>query len=237
MSQNGPIGHLPTGHSIRGEEHMIRERSQTSSTARAIALGVVATLVLFITGAVFAGNATAEVKQVWVCKYVGKPGVDERLKEGKNPIAVSVNATGGAQVGQWFSDAQGRSYVAGIVKPGEPAPACPTPPEPTTPPTETPTTPPPTGTPTTPAPTDEPTTPAPTDEPTTPAPTDEPTTQPSQPGKTQPSQPGKPSQPGSPSAAPTDLAPASNTGGVALLLAALGLMGAAARMLRGARQH
>ena len=43
----------------------------------------------------------------YVCKYVGKPGVDERLQEGGNPIWVDTAAT---QLG-WFNDAQGRSFV------------------------------------------------------------------------------------------------------------------------------
>ncbi|HWT39709.1 MAG TPA: hypothetical protein VN081_00290 [Dongiaceae bacterium] len=47
---------------------------------------------------------------VFVCKYVGKPGVDERLKDGKQPIRVKSSAT----VGTWFNDAQGRSYVLDI---------------------------------------------------------------------------------------------------------------------------
>jgi hypothetical protein len=76
-------------------------------------------------GYVFPGNETThdygkavetntQPCKVFVCKYVGIPGVNERLKAGKNPISVSVNATGGAAVGSYFSDAQGRSYVLGV---------------------------------------------------------------------------------------------------------------------------
>lgn len=61
--------------------------------------------------------AAAAVK-VWVCKYVGTPDDDERLKEGKNPIEVSSNALPGKpdnpQVGQSFSDQHGRSYIVQI---------------------------------------------------------------------------------------------------------------------------
>ncbi len=75
-------------------------------------------------------------KKVFVCKYVGTPGVDERLKEGQNPISVSVNAI---QNNGWdgnipgeFSDAHERSLVVGYDT-GEGAPPCPgvnnTPPE------------------------------------------------------------------------------------------------------------
>ncbi|WP_029138111.1 hypothetical protein [Nakamurella lactea] len=61
-------------------------------------------------------------KKVFVCKYVGKPGVDERLKDGKNPISVSVNSIKPYEgVGSYFADAQGRSYVV-AEDDGQPAP-------------------------------------------------------------------------------------------------------------------
>lgn len=54
-------------------------------------------------------------KKVFVCKYVGTPGVDERLQTGNNPISVSINAIQNNQwdgtVPGWFSDAHDRSYV------------------------------------------------------------------------------------------------------------------------------
>jgi hypothetical protein len=66
-----------------------------------------------------------DVKKVWVCKYVGKPGVDEVLKGGKNPIEVSVNALPGSpdnpQVGDQFVDAQERSVVVAL-SPADPEP-------------------------------------------------------------------------------------------------------------------
>jgi uncharacterized repeat protein (TIGR01451 family) len=50
--------------------------------------------------------------KVFVCKYVGTPGVDERLQTGDNPISVSVNAIpAGASIGAYFADKQGRSFV------------------------------------------------------------------------------------------------------------------------------
>ncbi len=58
--------------------------------------------------------AAAAPAKVFVCKYVGKPGVDERLKAGKNPISVSSSSTGGAAVGNFFADGQDRSYVIAI---------------------------------------------------------------------------------------------------------------------------
>jgi hypothetical protein len=56
---------------------------------------------------------------VWVCKYVGTPGDDERLKEGENPIEVSGHSVdkdkdGQVFVGDQFADAQGRSVVVQI---------------------------------------------------------------------------------------------------------------------------
>ena len=56
---------------------------------------------------------------MWVCKYVGKPGEDEVLKEGKNPIEVSGKSVdkdkdGQVFVGDQFADAQGRSVVVQI---------------------------------------------------------------------------------------------------------------------------
>ncbi|WP_457099062.1 LPXTG cell wall anchor domain-containing protein [Microbacterium sp. P5_E9] len=54
-------------------------------------------------------------KWVFVCKYVGKPGVDERLQTGNNPISVSVNSIknwdGMTIPSPLFADAQGRSAV------------------------------------------------------------------------------------------------------------------------------
>ena len=60
--------------------------------------------------------------KVFVCKYVGTPGVDERLQTGQNPISVSINALPQPVViGQFFNDAQGRS-VAIAFDVGQPEP-------------------------------------------------------------------------------------------------------------------
>ena len=37
-------------------------------------------------------NPSGEYKKVYVCKYVGTPGVDERLQTGNNPISVDTSA-------------------------------------------------------------------------------------------------------------------------------------------------
>lgn len=93
------------------------------------ALAAVPVLVLSALAAVaFAnvGQAAQAAQKVFVCKYVGTPGQDERLKPGENPISVSSNAT----VGSTFNDAQGRSYVIAVDNGQEP-PSCPaTPPGP-----------------------------------------------------------------------------------------------------------
>src|SRR5829696_3915271 len=112
-----------------------RRLLSTSAAATIAAVGLVAL-------SVPAHAADADSK-VWVCKYVGKPGVDEVLKEGKNPISVSGNSVdkdkdGQVFVGDQFADAQGRSVVVQIGGDNPGADSCsPTPPpviEPTTPP-------------------------------------------------------------------------------------------------------
>ncbi len=81
--------------------------------------------------------SAAPADKVFVCKYVGKPGVDERLQTGNNPISVSSNSIRNYRgVGSWFNDAQGRSYVLAVDtgQPKPPVSQCPrvTPPPPPT---------------------------------------------------------------------------------------------------------
>ena len=79
-------------------------------------------------------HAAPASSQVWVCKYVGTPGVDERLQTGNNPIRVSGNAAdedndGQVFVGEQFADAQGRSVIVQIEGEDPGVEACsPTPP-------------------------------------------------------------------------------------------------------------
>jgi hypothetical protein len=69
-----------------------------------------------------AGGAAAEPHKVFVCKYVGQPDVDERLQTGNNPISVAASAISAyvkgmdleGLVGQYFADAQGRSFVLAV---------------------------------------------------------------------------------------------------------------------------
>ena len=79
-------------------------------------------------------HAAPASSMVWVCKYVGTPGDDERLQTGNNPIRVSGNAAdedkdGQVFVGDQFADAQGRSVVVQIGGDDPGADSCsPTPP-------------------------------------------------------------------------------------------------------------
>ena len=66
------------------------------------------------------GSDASSTHKVFVCKYVGTPGVDERLKAGKNPISVDLHTIDEYRdfqgdidtlVGGHFADAQGRSFV------------------------------------------------------------------------------------------------------------------------------
>src|SRR5215204_1120580 len=108
-----------------------RRLLSTSAAATIAAVGLVAL-------SVPAHAADADSK-VWVCKYVGKPGEDEVLKEGKNPISVSGNSVdkdkdGQVFVGDQFADAQGRSVVVQIEGKDPGADICSPTPPPTTPP-------------------------------------------------------------------------------------------------------
>lgn len=72
-------------------------------------------------------NSCVDTKAA-VCKYVGKPGVDERLQTGNNPIVV--DRKDWMTIGSYFQDAQGRSYVLSFLNPGDPEPdvsKCPAP--------------------------------------------------------------------------------------------------------------
>jgi hypothetical protein len=73
----------------------------------------VAVLAGLVSASAFATGG--EPHKAFVCKYVGTPGVDERLQTGQNPIDVDFASLEGIPVvGQFFSDAQGRSVVIAI---------------------------------------------------------------------------------------------------------------------------
>jgi LPXTG-motif cell wall-anchored protein len=83
-------------------------------TSALLALGLILGLgLLFSNPASATGGGSEDNDKRWVCKYVGTPGEDERLKDGKNPISVDSSATAGT----WFNDAQGRSFVLAVQTP------------------------------------------------------------------------------------------------------------------------
>lgn len=86
--------------------------TRASIPVRLVALGVVAALVLFLAGALFAGNASAAPERlVWICKYVGAPD-NPRFNR---VMSVSTSATDGT----WFNDGQLPSKVIRAVAEGE----------------------------------------------------------------------------------------------------------------------
>ena len=109
-----------------------------ATARRSLGAGLAVLLVPVGLAFINADSASAAPQgKVFVCKYVGTPGVDERLQTGNNPISVSSNATMGATVGSTFNDKQGRSLV---IAPdvGQPKPVCPATPPGVTPPGATP---------------------------------------------------------------------------------------------------
>jgi Putative Flp pilus-assembly TadE/G-like len=74
-----------------------------------------------------AGYGSQAHDKVYVCKYVGKPGQNEHLATGQNPILVNYNENWNGQT--LFLDAQGYSIVIALHDtpgPGpEPEPTCP----------------------------------------------------------------------------------------------------------------
>jgi len=108
-----------------------REVTTTTAAATTTTQGATTTTAGATTTSQAATTTTEAPKKVFVCKYVGKPGVDERLQTGDNPISVSVNAIplGNVQIGSEFADAQGRSVVIAFDT-GQPEPGldqCPPP--------------------------------------------------------------------------------------------------------------
>lgn len=82
-------------------------------------------LVILPVHAAFAGETTDEPHKVYVCKYVGTPGVDETLQTGQNPIEVDTHALKDfpafpATFPVNFNDAQDNSIAIGYVGEGYP---------------------------------------------------------------------------------------------------------------------
>ncbi len=90
--------------------------------------GLISTIIAIILLAAAGSSVLAGGDKVFVCKYVGTPGDNERLQTGQNPISVSVNSlknfTG---IGSFFNDKHGRSIAIAydIGQPEPSASACP----------------------------------------------------------------------------------------------------------------
>ena len=160
-------------------------------------------LTIFAVSILSTGTSQAEpLGKVFVCKYVGTPGDDERLQTGNNPIDVSINAINDFQgVGSYFNDAQGRSFVLALDE-GQAEPdvsSCPGfVPEPSPSPTVTHTSP-------APSPTDTSNNPEPTE--TTPEPSPSTTTTSPEPSETETSESPQPSETETTTPAPTETVP------------------------------
>src|ERR687898_2549838 len=113
-----------------------------SATRRLLSISAAATIAAVGLVAFSApAHAAPASSQVWVCKYVGTPGEDERLQTGNNPIRVSGNAAdedndGQVFVGEQFADAQGRSVIVQIEGEDPGIEACSPTPQPTDGPTD-----------------------------------------------------------------------------------------------------
>lgn len=95
-----------------------KRKKQRPVRYRYILVALAAVVPFLVTGTAFAGNLSPS--KAAVCKYVGKPGVNERLQTGNNPIVVDRKSW--MQIGSYFQDAQGRSYVLAFLNPGDPEP-------------------------------------------------------------------------------------------------------------------
>jgi hypothetical protein len=113
-------------------------RTTISRSLAAVAAGAALSLTSVGGAAATGVLASAQPEKVFVCKYVGTPGENERLQTGQNPISVSVNAIEDwpVDIGSYFQDEQGRSLVIAFDT-GQPEPTCPPGDAPTTSPTET----------------------------------------------------------------------------------------------------
>jgi hypothetical protein len=96
--------------------HTRARKWRARSAAALAAVGALITssgLVLMATAST--ANADPSVHKVFVCKYVGTPGDDERLQEANNPISVDTHALEGkgfdGKLPFWFEDQQGRSVA------------------------------------------------------------------------------------------------------------------------------
>ena len=86
---------------------------RTLQVCMALVVGAFSNSLLPVAVSAYTTLPTPTYSKVWVCKYVGTPGVDETLKQGNDGlISVNTNAIKEfAGIGSYFNDAQNRSFV------------------------------------------------------------------------------------------------------------------------------
>jgi len=109
-------------------QHGERRLNKLAAASAVTAIAGAGFLVFALNPSSSVAKPTAPTK-VYICKYVGTPGVNETLQTGQNPIDTSVNAVkeDPIVVGSFFNDQQGRSYVLAFDtgQPKPPRSACP----------------------------------------------------------------------------------------------------------------
>ncbi len=93
---------------------VLRKLSQTFKVTLALMLSVLSSGILQVAPAYAysATNPDGEFKKVYVCKYVGTPGVNEQLQTGDNPISVSTSSLKGFNgLGSYFNDKHEKSVA------------------------------------------------------------------------------------------------------------------------------
>ena len=92
---------------------MFKKIQSLTQVCLALLLSVASTNLLSATASAYSlTNPNGDFKKVYVCKYVGTPGVNETLQSGNNPISVSTNALANfTGLGSFFKDGQNNSIA------------------------------------------------------------------------------------------------------------------------------
>lgn len=92
---------------------IMKSMSHTMQICAALVVGLFSNSLLATAVSAYSTNPKDSYDKVWVCKYVGTPGVDETLKTGNDGlISVNTNAIKDFKgLKSYFNDSQGRSYV------------------------------------------------------------------------------------------------------------------------------
>lgn len=106
------MGNQWVGCPIYEEDVMVANKVKYAGFVTLLAVACAAPAFSGVKAQAFSLDPDASYDKVYVCKYVGTPGEDERLQTGQNPISVSTNAVAEfAGLGSWFNDQHGRSFV------------------------------------------------------------------------------------------------------------------------------